>query len=87
MERQLNVLVQAGHKSILLNPYEAKTKLLKWKRDARSALATNERMAALAALVTRVSEHVAKHRTTAAVTIEPPVPGTNAISEDWCPSK
>jgi hypothetical protein len=70
MERQLNRLVQADHAKLLLNPYEAKTTLLKWKRDARAALATEQRLAVIRELVARVSDHVNKHRTAAPVIVE-----------------
>jgi hypothetical protein len=73
MERQLNRLIQKEHGKMLLNRYEGRTKLLRQVREARSALATTERLAKLQELVATVTERVARQRTSAAVIIEAPV--------------
>jgi hypothetical protein len=70
MERYLNRLVQDNFENMLLNRYEAKTSLRKWQRVERTVLRSRERICALDALVERVAEHIAKHRTLAPVVVE-----------------
>jgi hypothetical protein len=70
MERQLNRLVQVDHAALLLNKYEARTKLRRYVRDARAMLATDERMAKLNELLARVAAHVVANRTTAPITLD-----------------
>jgi hypothetical protein len=70
MERQLNGLVGDNYGKMLLNRNEEKTKPRKWQREERAARRSTERDSALNALVERVGEHIAEHRTLAPVVVE-----------------
>ena len=54
MERRLNKLTQNAFGRMVINPYEERTKLRRWKRKERQALATPERMRQLEDMVDAV---------------------------------
>lgn len=60
MERQLNGLAQKAFGGMVINAYEGRTRLRRWKREERQVLATPERMRQLKELIDAVRKALAR---------------------------
>jgi len=63
MERQLSRLAHEAFGPVVIDPYEGKTKLRRWQRDKRDALATQERLSKLRELIEAVRAHIGSQST------------------------